>query len=151
MNTNTSPEIRSSASQLAQELCRAGNDCLVLAKQVNFQDPELLEKASECFITALGLPPPIIEAYLGLAFLCSLTGLFSKAEDILLQAQNIQAKDPRLAALAKEIRRLKQTSFHVDATQLSSLYQILEQIPFQGSNSEIIKAIDQKLAPKLNF
>lgn len=62
---------------------------------------------------ALQLKPDYLEAFLALAYLSAQVGLAQRAEDALLQAQNLTPHNPRIAALRHEIQNyFKQVLLH---------------------------------------
>jgi tetratricopeptide (TPR) repeat protein len=138
-------------NDLAAELCDAGNQCIHAAQQTAFDNPQVLTKAAECFLTAIEIAPTCVDAYLGIAFLTALSGLYDQAQDVIRQAQQLAPRDVRIPALYKEIQTMIQKAPDLKITQLQSLDQLLGPISFAQTPTQTLLKIDQQLSPKLHF
>lgn len=136
---------------LAEQLSHAGKQCLAHASQAEYQDRELLEKASACFVAAIELQTDFIEAYLCLAFVCGILNLIPRALDLLNQAQNISPKDPRIAVLRKEIQILLRPDQQRLGASAQSTAFLIGQVDFEAIAPQSIQHCDAILARQLRF
>lgn len=89
---------------LSSECCNTANMCLEYARNENFQDKEILKKAAFYFSESIRLNTYNIDAYLGIAYLLSLTNEYNKALNILMQADSLKPNDIRIKILINEIQ-----------------------------------------------
>lgn len=91
---------------LPEELYALSQAYLERAAHTDFQDPGLLQKASECLMMLLELEPGRLDAMMGLAYVSAQAGLFDRAKDLLLQAMHQHPGERRLTLLYQEVQRL---------------------------------------------
>lgn len=89
---------------LAKDYLDTANGALRLAHKQDFNDPQIIETASQCLMRSLELKPDYVEAIIAVAYVSALLGLQQRAEDALNQAQNLAPKDPRIQVLRKEFQ-----------------------------------------------